>query len=83
MLAIACTKSKNNCSPKDAIIIAEREWIKLFGEGIKEKKPFTATLKSDSIWVIQGTLPSNFDGGVPYAEINAKTCQILEISHGK
>lgn len=68
---------------KDAIKVAEKEWRRVYGNSIDNKKPFIAELKVDSIWVIQGTLPDDFDGGVPYAEINAKTCEIIEITHGK
>jgi hypothetical protein len=67
----------------DAIKMAEKEWYKIYGENIYKKEPFVAELKNDSIWVIKGTLPENYDGGVPYAEINSKDCKILTITHGK
>lgn len=82
-LTISCSNNPKLCSKKEAINLAEKEWIKLFGVGVNEKKPFVASLKNDSIWVVQGTLPDDYLGGVPYAEINAKNCKILEISHGK
>ncbi len=70
-------------SEVDAIKMAEKEWYKIYGENIYKKKPFVAELKNDSIWIIKGTLPENYDGGVPYAEINAKDCKILKITHSK
>ncbi|WP_281233126.1 YbbC/YhhH family protein [Flavobacterium gelatinilyticum] len=68
---------------QDAIKVAEKEWFKRYGENIYNKKPFKAEIKNDSIWVITGSLPEDYDGGVPYAEINAKNCKILSITHGK
>ena len=79
------TLDKSLClsNEDDTIKIAEKEWYKIYGENIYKKKPFVAEIKNDSIWVIQGTLPENYDGGVPYAEINAKNCKILKITHSK
>lgn len=65
-----------------AIEIAEKEWLKVYGNTIFKKKPFVANLKNDSIWIVNGTLHTQ-KGGVPHAEINAKNCEILKISHGK
>lgn len=73
-----CSNNENS-----AIKIAEKEWLEIYGKGIYNKTPFVATLKNDTIWIVEGTLPENSDGGVPYAEINAKTCEILKITHGK
>lgn len=68
---------------EDAIKMAEKEWFKIYGENIYKKKPFIAELKNDSIWIIKGTLPEDYDGGVPLAEINAINCKILKITHSK
>ena len=67
----------------DAIKTAEKEWIKHYGKNIYNEKPFKAEIKNDSIWVITGTLPEDYDGGVLYIEINAKNCKILNITHSK
>ena len=82
ILVNSCSKKKD-CSKVKAISIAEEEWVKQFGDEIKDLKPFTAKMKNDSIWVIEGSLPEGFDGGVPYAEINANSCVIISISHSK
>lgn len=67
-----------------AINLAQKEWYKIYGESnINKKKPFIAELKNDTLWIIKGTLPKNYLGGVPYAEINAKTCEVIKITHGK
>lgn len=67
---------------KEAIELVEKEWLKVYGENIFKKKPFKAKLKNDSIWIVEGTLHTQ-KGGVPYAEINAKTCEVIKITHGK
>jgi len=66
-----------------AIRIAEAVWLPIYGESIKEKEPFTATLK-EGIWIVRGTLPKEYDvGGVPVAEISKENGQIIRVSHGK
>ena len=71
------------CSKEEeAIKIAENKWLEIYGEKIYGKKPFKAKLNSDSIWIIKGTLHTD-KGGVPYAEIDAKTCKIIKVTHGK
>lgn len=73
-----CSNNENSATK-----IAEKEWLKIYGKEIYKQTPFIVKLKNDTIWVVEGTLPENSDGGVPYAEINAKTCEILKIIHGK
>ena len=76
------SNSNNNCSEKSVVKIAESKWLEVYGESINDRRPFIATLK-DTIWKVRGTLPQGYDGGVPEATINAKTCEIIEVSHGK
>lgn len=66
-----------------AVKIAEAVWFPIYGENIHAKKPFSAALKNDSIWIVTGTLPEGMKGGVPYAEISKYDCKILSVSHGK
>ena len=75
---------KEQCvgSQEKAIDIAEKEWLKIYGQNILKKKPFNAKLINDSIWIVEGTFYGK-KGGVPYIEINAKTCKIVKITHGK
>ncbi|KFF10111.1 hypothetical protein IW15_21475 [Chryseobacterium soli] len=67
----------------DAIKLAEKEWLQLYGESVYKKKPFKVQIKNDSIWIIKGTLQNDYDGGIPYIEINAKNCKVLNVYHGK
>jgi hypothetical protein len=70
-----------------AIAIAEKEFIKRYGENVKEEKPFVAKQVRDSIWAVKGTFHNDphktRKGGVAYAEINGNNCKIIRIIHGK
>lgn len=67
----------------EAIEMAEKKWLQIYGTSINNKKPFIAKLLNDTIWIIQGSLKKMENGGVPYAEINAKNCEFIKITHGK
>ncbi|WP_083535231.1 NTF2 fold immunity protein [Chryseobacterium kwangjuense] len=67
----------------DAIRMAEKEWLKVYGRDIYRYKPFKARVDSDSIWVVYGSLSLNRVGGTPQAKINANTCKVIQIIHGK
>lgn len=87
-ILLGCNHNNKNlknyaCDKNTAITTAETEWLKLYGKKIYNRKPFIAELKNDSIWIVKGTLPDGYDGGVPYAEINSRTCEVLKVSHGK
>jgi hypothetical protein len=62
--------------------IAETEWRRAFGNSlIAGEKPFNAHLR-DSVWEVSGRpLPPGTEGGGPYAEVSAKTGQVLRIYH--
>ena len=50
-----------------AKIIAEAVWVPIYGkEEVNRKKPFKAVL-TGNVWHVNGTLPTSFSGGVPYA----------------
>jgi hypothetical protein len=66
-----------------AIKIAEAIWLPIYGQKIYTKMPFIATLKNDSIWVVEGTKLNFGKGGVPYIEIQKNDCRILFVTHGK
>jgi hypothetical protein len=77
--------NSNYClnSSDKAIEMADKKWLEIYGNDIYNKKPFTAEFKNDTIWIIQGTLSRLKKGGVPYAEINAKNCKFIIVTHGK
>ncbi|MBE4948323.1 YbbC/YhhH family protein [Chryseobacterium culicis] len=63
--------------------IAEAIWLPIYGEDIYKQKPYLSSLSGDSIWVVKGTLPKNYRGGVVYIEIRKRDCKILKVTHGK
>ena len=65
-----------------AIKIAEAIWLPIYGERIYKKKPYAVKLEN-GVWIIEGTLPTNSKGGVPYIEIQKKDGKILKVMHGK
>jgi hypothetical protein len=66
-----------------AIKIAVAIWAPIFGDAkIAVEKPYHATLK-DGIWIVEGSLPEGYVGGVARAEILKEDGRIVSISHGK
>lgn len=80
-----CTleESQNlNEEEKKVLKIAEEEWLRIYGNDIYTKRPFVVELR-DSVWVVKGTIPTNMDGGVPYAIIDTSNYEIIKIYHSK
>jgi hypothetical protein len=66
-----------------AIRIAVTVWEPIYGEKqIASEAPFRAVLIGD-VWVVEGTLPKGYKGGVAVAEISKNDATVLRISHGK
>jgi hypothetical protein len=67
-----------------AIKIAVAVWEPIYGqEKISQQKPYTAVLVN-SIWIVEGTLPKQYNlGGVAVAEIAKDDGRVLRVSHGK
>jgi hypothetical protein len=63
--------------------IAEIILISIYGDEIKNQKPFITKLQGDSIWVISGVQKEVEVGGVAYIEIRKSDCKILKVTHGK
>lgn len=82
---------QDNYVPKDgyvpnqetAIKIAEAIWLPIYGDDVEKSKPFVAHLTSSGIWIVEGTLPPGYLGGIPYIEIRRSDCKILKVTHGK
>ena len=69
---------------KDAIIKAEKTWIKIYGEGIKDEKPYRIFYDSkNDVWLIQGSLQSNSVGGVANILITGNNGKVLAVWHEK
>lgn len=65
-----------------AVKIAHKAWLKKFGKLVNLSKPYDATLKNDSMWIVRGTLHTN-RGGTPYAMIDRWTGKVLLNTHTK
>lgn len=65
-----------------AIKIAEVILLSIYGEKIYTNRPYSIELRN-GVWIIEGTLPKNYQGGVPYIEIQKKDGKILKVIHGK
>ena len=76
------TESKYSEKEQKAIEIAEEEFVKNYGKGVLNKKPFKLEIK-DSVYVIKGVVSEGKDGGVPYAIVDTNTLEILNVYHTK
>ena len=63
--------------------IAEAVWLPIYGKKVLSEKPYQATLNSKGVWVVEGFLPKDMDGGVAYIEISKQDGRILAVTHGK
>jgi len=67
-----------------AIRIATAIWIPIYGaENIAREKPYKATLRADGVWLVRGSLPKGWIGGVAEAEISKVDGRVLRVFHGK
>jgi hypothetical protein len=68
---------------RTAIRIALAIWEPIYGrEQIEKQKPYRATLR-EGVWVVEGSLPEGWLGGVALAEISQRDGKVLRVSHGK
>ncbi len=65
-----------------AIKIAEAVWTPIYGDILKDGRPFHAKLIGD-VWHIEGSMPKDALGGVAEAEIAKADGKILRVSHGQ
>jgi hypothetical protein len=66
-----------------AIQIAEAVLIPIYGEDVLLNRPFKAIYdKSLKSWIVIGTLPEGYLGGVPEIVIRRKDGRIMKITHG-
>ena len=91
-VALAAEVAKHSFTPKDgfvpdaktAIKIAVAVWEPIYGEThIAGEKPYQARLDTNGIWIVEGSLPKGYAGGVAVAEIAKADGRILRVSHGQ
>ena len=59
---------------------AEAILIEVYGESAEKKKPYTVSFdEQNQVWKVQGTLPKNWEGGVPFMLIQKSDGKVLAI----
>lgn len=67
----------------DAKIQAEKVWVEYYSESVKGEKPYTVSYDSaNKVWLVTGTLPTDYMGGVPYILIQTDGI-VLAVWHTK
>ena len=62
---------------RTAVKIAKAALIPVFSENlIQSERPFTAKLEN-GVWIVAGTLPAGFNGGVAKVKISKADAQIV------
>lgn len=80
-------------SNKDSVLnIAERELVRVYGEGVLRQRPFVPYLDTlNNTWLVSGTLKVKKDsltgllltqGGVASIKLSALNCKVLSFNHG-
>lgn len=63
---------------------AEIIWLEVYGDSVKDMKPYIVSYDEESqVWLVQGTLKKNHDGGVPCILIQKSDGKVLAVWHGK
>ena len=63
---------------------AEIIWLEVYGDSVKDMKPYIVSYDGESqVWLVQGTLKKNQDGGVPCILIQKSDGKVLAVWHGK
>jgi hypothetical protein len=91
LIGFALGSSNHNFKPKDgyvpnadtAIKIAVAVWGPIYGQKeIDGEKPYKARLEK-GVWIVEGSLPEGWFGGVALAEIQKENGKIVRVSHGE
>ena len=67
-----------------AVAVAEALAFNVYGEEqIKQERPYHTELINGCYWVITGTLPKGYDGGVFEVVLKAEDGQVVRLLHSK
>ena len=80
--------SEKVLGPVDSAQIAKENaeiiWTEIYGESIKGKKPYEVSFDDENqVWLVYGTLPKNWDGGIPQILIQKADGKVLAVWHDK
>lgn len=74
------TKIENS---EDAKNKAEKIWCEIYGNEIKEMKPYKVLYDTKKqVWLVKGTIKENYIGGIPYILVQSNG-KVLAIWHDK
>lgn len=63
---------------------AESLLLEMYGKSVKSKKPFGVAFdEKNRVWLVEGSLPENCDGGVPHILIRESDGKVLAVWHDK
>lgn len=63
---------------------AEVVWVEIYGESVKDEKPYEVLFdEGNQVWLVQGSLPKDMDGGVACILIKKSDGKVLGVWHGK
>lgn len=63
---------------------AEIVFIEVYGEEIKDKRPYSISFdENNQVWLVQGSLPEKWVGGVPNILIQKSNGKVLAVWHDK
>jgi hypothetical protein len=68
----------------DVLTNTERLWKNSFGLDVEKEKPYQIFFdKNERVWLVTGSLPPNWDGGVAHILIREKDGKVLALWHEK
>jgi hypothetical protein len=82
--AVVCSAKGHPVTDEaSALRVAEKAMIRTYGrKQINSERPLTVTLSGD-VWIVHGSLPLGWDGGVAEVKIDKRDGRILSVIHGK
>lgn len=71
-------------SPKAAKEKAEAVWLEIYGETVKEEKPYQVLFdEANQVWLVHGTIPKGMDGGEAFILMQKADGKVLAVWHDK
>lgn len=81
LAAIIMNKSPDS---KDLIKKVEAVWVEIYGECIKNQKPYQGFYdRENDVWLVSGTLQTDAFGGVANILVDNNTGNVLAVWHDK
>lgn len=63
---------------------AEALLLEIYGKSVKSKRPYGVAFdERNRVWLVEGSIPENRDGGVPHILIRESDGKVLAVWHDK